>query len=257
MKTGDENSMAAAAVSFSNGLYTIKPITFTVTDFMVNIGARNDVNEKLWCIWDNFEMECLGLDENQETVTVEIGETGYATLYYSYLNLKAPSGVQVYAAQPANDKQIALVPIDGGVIPAGTGVILKGKKGSYQFELVDEEEIVSEPISDLLGTDRETYIAEENYKYYMLSTKGGDPATIGFYYQNEDGSSINNAAHKCYLKIAAANAPMSFTFIDPTGINEITTTIDNNEVYSISGVRMNSTPQKGIYIINGKKVVVK
>ena len=257
LKTGSENSMNDAAHSFSAGLYTIDPFTFTVTDFMANIGARNDVNLDLWCIWDNFELECIGIDENQETVTVEIGETGYATLYYSYLNLKAPSGVEVFAAQPANDKQIALVPISGGVIPAGTGVILKGKKGSYQFELVDEDEIISEPISDLLGTDRETYIAEENYKYYMLSTKGGDPATIGFYYQNEDGSSINNAAHKCYLKIAAANAPMSFTFIDPTGINEITTTIDNNEVYSISGVRMNSTPQKGIYIINGKKVVVK
>jgi hypothetical protein len=57
--------------------------------------------------------------------------------------------------------------------------------------------------------------------------------------------------------VAAANAPMSFTFIDPTGINEVTTTIDNNEVYSISGVRVNNAQQKGIYIINGKKVVVK
>lgn len=257
LKTGDENSMAAAAVSFSNGLYTIEPITFTVSDFMANIGARNDVNMNLWCIWDNFELECIGIDENQETVTVEIGETGYATLYYSYLNLKAPAGVEAFAAQPANEKQIALVPIEENIIPAGTGVILRGKQGTYQFEIVDDEDLISEPISDLLGTDRETYIAEENYKYYMLTTKGGDPSTVGFYYQTEDGASINNAAHKCYLKVAAANAPMSFTFFDPTGINEVTSTIENNDVYSISGVRMNNTKQKGIYIINGKKVVVK
>ena len=257
LKTGSENSMNDAAHSFSAGLYTIEPITFTVTDFMANIGARNDVNLDLWCIWDNFELECIGVDENQETVTVEIGETGYATLYYSYLNLKAPAGVEAFAAQPANEKQIALVPIEENIIPAGTGVILRGKQGTYQFEIVDDEDLISEPISDLLGTDRETYIAEENYKYYMLTTKGGNPSTVGFYFQTEDGASINNAAHKGYLKVAAANAPMSFTFFDPTGINEVTSTIENNDVYSISGVRMNNTKQKGIYIINGKKVVVK
>ena len=255
-KTGAENSMTDASHSFSEGLYTIDPITVTVTDYMLNIGAKCD-NTNFWCIWDNFELECLGIDEDQEHVAVEITDPGYATLYYSYLNLKAPSGVEVFAAQPANDKQIALVPIDGGVIPAGTGVILKGKKGTYQFEIVDDDEVISEPISDLLGTDKETYIAEENYKFYMLSTKNNNPATVGFYYQTENGESINNAAHKCYLKVAAANAPMSFTFIDPTGINEVTTTIDNNEVYSISGVRVNNAQQKGIYIINGKKVVVK
>lgn len=256
LRTGSENSMTEASLAFSNGLYTSEPITVTVKDYMLNIGAKCD-NTNFWCIWDNFELECLGLDEDQENVNVEIGEAGYATLYYSYLNLKAPANVQVFAAQYANDKQIALVPIESGIIPAGTGVIIKGKKGSYKFELVDEEDVDSEPITELLGTDRETYITEENYKFYMLSTKGGDPATIGFYYQNEDGTSINNAAHKCYLKIAAANAPISFTFIDPTGINEVTTTLDNNEVYTISGVRVNNAQQKGIYIINGKKMVVK
>ncbi len=256
LRTGSENSMNEASLAFSNGLYSSDPITVTVKDYMLNIGAKCD-NTNFWCIWDNFELECLGLDEDQENVNVEIGDAGYATLYYSYLNLKAPANVQVFAAQYANDKQIALVPIESGIIPAGTGVIIKGKKGSYKFELVDEEDVDSEPITELLGTDRETYITEENYKFYMLSTKGGDPATIGFYYQNEDGTSINNAAHKCYLKIAAANAPISFTFIDPTGINEVTTTLDNNEVYTISGVRVNNAQQKGIYIINGKKVVVK
>ncbi len=256
LRTGSENSMTEASLAFSNGLYSSDPITVTVKDYMLNIGAKCD-NTNFWCIWDNFELECLGLDEDQENVNVEIGDAGYATLYYSYLNLKAPANVQVFAAQYANDKQIALVPIESGIIPAGTGVIIKGKKGSYKFELVDEEDVDSEPITELLGTDRETYITEENYKFYMLSTKGGDPATIGFYYQNEDGTSINNAAHKCYIKIAAANAPISFTFIDPTGINEVTTTLDNNEVYTISGVRVNNAQQKGIYIINGKKVVVK
>lgn len=256
-KTGAENSMDDAAASFSKGLYTIEPITVTVNDFLLNIGARNDVNTALWCIWDNFELECVDKADNQESVTVEIGETEHATLYYSYLNLQVPDGVQAFTVVPAGDHKVALVPIESGIIPAGEGVIVKGKKGSYQFKIADTDDIDTNP-TELLGTDIDTYIAETGYKYYMLTTKDGIPSTLGFYYQSGDGSSINNAAHKCYLKIAAAEAPMAFTFVNPDGIQEVGTIENNSDVYTISGVRMNDKPaQKGIYIINGKKVVVK
>ena len=93
----------------------------------------------------------------------------------------------------------------------------------------------------------------------MLSTKGNDPATIGFYYQTADGSSITNGAHKAFLRVEGLSAPQMFSITDPTGILDVTSvTTENNEVYTISGVRMNnSSLQKGLYIINGKKVIVK
>ena len=64
LKTGSENSMSNASVSFTNGLYTIDPIFFEVTDGQINLGAKLAGNTNLWCIWDNFELTYYGTDAN-------------------------------------------------------------------------------------------------------------------------------------------------------------------------------------------------
>ena len=269
LKTGAENSMNDAAVSFSQGLYTIEPIEVTVDGYLLKIGAANPVNTAVWAIWDNFELECLGIDENQDGIEVTIGKNGYATLYYNYLNLVVPKGVTAFTASTNSDDRMLLSPIEkqdnpyldddeAGVIPAATGVVLKGEPGSYKFRVIDDTfSAIAE--NELLGSDEETTFAEDGFKYYMLSTKGNDPSTIGFYYQTADGSSITNGAHKAFLRVEGVSAPQMFSITDPTGIFDVTTvTTESNEVYTISGVRMNnSSLQKGLYIINGKKVIVK
>ena len=64
LKTGSENSMSDASVSFTNGLYTIDPIYVQVTDGTLNIGAKLEGNTNLWCIWDNFQVKYYGADAN-------------------------------------------------------------------------------------------------------------------------------------------------------------------------------------------------
>ena len=58
--TGTENSMSDASVSFTNGLYTIDPIMVMVTDGKITLGAKNEANLTIWCIWDNFQLKYLG-----------------------------------------------------------------------------------------------------------------------------------------------------------------------------------------------------
>jgi hypothetical protein len=60
LKTGSENSMTNASVSFTNGLYTIDPIYVKVTEGSIELGAKNEVNTALWCIWDNFVLTYYG-----------------------------------------------------------------------------------------------------------------------------------------------------------------------------------------------------
>ena len=60
LKTGEENSMANASESFTNGLYTIEPIKIVVEDGKITLGAKNDENLNLWCIWDNFRLTYYG-----------------------------------------------------------------------------------------------------------------------------------------------------------------------------------------------------
>ena len=66
-------------------------------------------------------------------------------------------------------------------------------------------------------------------------------------------------AGKVYLVYTASSAPDFIGFGDATGISSIENgqvTIDNSEVYNLAGQRV-AQPTKGLYIINGKKYVVK
>ena len=61
LKTGSENSMSDASVSFTNGLYAADPIYIELpTDGTLTVGAKLENNTALWCIWDNFELTYYG-----------------------------------------------------------------------------------------------------------------------------------------------------------------------------------------------------
>ena len=66
-------------------------------------------------------------------------------------------------------------------------------------------------------------------------------------------------AGKAYLPASVGSSSakaFTFDFGDATGINEVKTAKADGAIYSISGVRV-AEPQKGVYIMNGRKVIVK
>ena len=69
LKTGNENSMSDASVSFSAGSYTIDPIYIQVEEGgTLTIGAKLENNTNLWCIWDNFVLTYYGADATMDQV---------------------------------------------------------------------------------------------------------------------------------------------------------------------------------------------
>ena len=78
-----------------------------------------------------------------------------------------------------------------------------------------------------------------------------------FYLVNSD---VKCPAYRCYFK-ELKDRPMSFGFVEDggetTGIDKIESEVDmkNAVIYDLTGRRVTS-PVKGIYIINGKKMVV-
>ncbi len=256
-RTGLEESMDAASTSFLAGSYTITPFTVEVKDCVLKIGARLEENKDLWCIWDNFSIEMVEYSENQG-IDVKIGNVGYSTLYYGDVDLVIPSGVTAYTVTMEDDA-IVLNELDG-TIPAGTGVVLEGAAGTYTFDVSLGAEAVAENM--LQGTDVATTVAEDGYLYYVLSTKAGsngDASTVGFYWATEDGTSVENGAHKAYLALEKEAGAASFYLFDfLNGINNAEVNAKNaGEAYTLSGIRVNGKLNKGIYIVNGKKVVVK
>ncbi len=60
-KTGTESSMNDASTSFNGGTnYLATTAKVTVTDGTITVGAKNESNVNLWCIWDNFQLTYYG-----------------------------------------------------------------------------------------------------------------------------------------------------------------------------------------------------
>lgn len=193
-------------------------------------------------------------------ITVEIGETGYATLFYSNYALEIPEGVTASYVTDLEGKQLFTAPFNS-VIPAGTGVILEGAPGEYKFKVSNDGSIGG--VGMLYGTDEEETIDGngDNYYYKFVNEKDG----VGFWWGATDGGPFKNGAHKAYLvvpKDTFGDDALAKIFIFggegliSTGINQVDKIAEDAAIYNLNGVRVNKV-QKGVYVVNGKKVVIK
>lgn len=139
----------------------------------------------------------------------------------------------------------------GGIIPADTPVILKGAPGNYYYEIGGEAPEVGE--NDLKGTYDEIKAAG---KYVLAKPEG---KAVGFY----KATSGLIEACKAYLELPEATEIKAFYFggesEGPTAVKSITPALSGNDgaVYDLQGRKVNSQLKRGIYIVNGKKVLVK
>ena len=191
-----------------------------------------------------------------EYLPVTISDAGYATLYYSDKNLLVPAGVKAYTVTVEGNA--AVVSTEYNVIPAGSAVILQGAPGDYEFAIKIKGDALDEA-NMLMGTDEAAMTVgpdNGNYKFYKLAN--GKSHGLGFYFDAEDGAAFMNGAHKAYLAVEASKAMEAYGF-HPTGIKTVMANLpENAEVYTISGVRVNNTNlPAGLYIVNGKKMVIK
>ena len=194
------------------------------------------------------------------SVSVTIGETGYATLYYSSLALTVPAGVKGYACSLADGSfKMNEAFAEGQTIPAGTGVLLKAETGTYTFKVSSE---TGNAVADnwLKGSDEEA-MTEGGERYYMLSLDAKNTAgSVGFYWGAPNGGAFTNGAHKAYLcvKPGVAGAKTCYRFdgqttaIDGTRADKPTTA--DGAVYNLAGQRVDRS-YKGVVIKNGKKYI--
>ena len=132
--------------------------------------------------------------------------------------------------------------------PAGT-VIINGEPGTYNL-YTTRDEVAKDADNVLEGTvDAPLKVAENNV--YALADKGANG--IGFF-RCQEGVEIPK--HKAYYHSKDASVD-AFIFEGTTGIREAVAGNDASDAYTISGMKVKNTSKKGVYIVNGKKVVVK
>ena len=198
-----------------------------------------------------------------ETVPVTISSAEWATLYYSDKAFEIPEGVTAKIVVAIDDNDVIDFEDLNGIIPAGTAVVLNGPQGTYDFKVVNDETVA--PANNLLRGFDASHLTEGGDIYYKLTVKND---IVGFYWGEENGEAFESGAHKAYLAIPAGASNAKFFvlgtagdlvsedcgFVD--GINEVTASDSKNEYFNLNGTRVNSL-RKGIYIVGGKKVVIK
>lgn len=212
-----------------------------------------------------------------EEIPVTIGSTGYSTLYYSDKALAIPEGMTAKYVSTVENGKITFTnvaeQVGTNVIPAASPVVLQAEQGSYTFLVVPDSQ-AEYPINNLLsGTDEAATTVAPSWangydvKFYMLSRNSkSEDSSVGFYFAKNcpNGEAFINGAHKAYLTVpveseSGAKSFYLFSEAETTGIDNvqrIKTNTEDLKIFNLNGQRV-STPQRGIYIINGKKVLVK
>lgn len=184
-----------------------------------------------------------------EAVSVSAAE--YAT-YATKGNIVAPSDVKLYTVK-VNEAGTAIEKTAiaaGTVIPAGTGILVNGAEGSYDFAVTSDEAATMEN-NDLVAATAD--VASDGATYYALAKKNGK---VGFSLVAEG---VVIPAGKAYLKVSEASGA-KFISMDGelTGIDNVKTEAasERDAYYTLQGLKT-AKPAKGLYIHNGKTVIIK
>lgn len=185
------------------------------------------------------------------TETVSVSDAGFAT-YATTNNVVVPNdeNVKVMTVKVNDDNStITLNEVAAGtVIPAKTGILVKAPAGNCDFVVTSEAGKELENNNLVAAT---ADVPSDGAKYFAL-TKIGDK--VGFALV-ENGVVI--PAGKAYLEVTKGTAAKFFSLDgEATGINSVKTAKADGAYYTLEGVKT-TKPVKGLYIHNGKKIVVK
>lgn len=208
-------------------------------------------------------------DPTQALASINVKTTeGYATYYNDKLGVTIPEGIDAKWGVITDVNNGALT-IDyryaaGAEIPAGNAVLVKAGK-AMQIPLIVSKHtsnVIAENMLKGLATTGD-FIADPDYKYYKLAynnynTKEG----LGFYFGAENGGAFTVPAGMAYLAVPRSMAVKCFLLDgSATGIEGIEagqTAEAVKTVYTLDGRKVEAQKlPKGIYIVNGKKVIVK
>ena len=243
-------------------------IVFTTADagnYVINFQTPGDDSNKHNVVISNCEL----FKAKTETVTIKKGFTG--TTYSSENALDfTNSGLTAYIITGAEDGKCISTAVTK--VPARTGVYVEGEAvnneadtpytvivyGGNDLDNVDNNLLVG------TGVNPVELQSSGSVTYYMFGKQSGKES----FFKVGTETPRTASAHKAYLAIPGANNAKAFVIVRPNddmvsedggfadGINNVEQDGSNAKIYNLNGQRVNNA-QKGIYIKNGKKVIIK
>ena len=208
-----------------------------------NASQDKTINEAQWTL------------EEVTSLPVTISAAKYAT-FHAPVAVEIADGVTAYTAT-INGNWVTLTEIESGVIPANTGVVLYAdveEATTYNFDITENVKAIEG--NALCGSVATTYYTAAG-TYYALGVVDGVTA---FYKDKLNNNRFQNNSHKAYLFIpgASGSANLRFDFGGTTAVEEITEQrAESKEIYDLTGRSVNEITKAGVYVVNGRKILVK
>lgn len=197
--------------------------------------------------------------------SITINQYGCGTYCSEFaLDFSGVKGLKAYAATGYNSKTGVITLTRIMTAKAGMGLFIKGEPGEYSVPALKETDDNS--LNMLVGTLEKTTVNsisdDGKYYNYRYTTKTGDPAPS--FYKIADGYEFS--AGKAYLQIPMAWRPeasearniiLKFDDGNTTDIEEANSTPVETTYYDLMGRKVKNPQKDAIYIVNGKKTMLK
>lgn len=226
------------------------------------------------------EVSLLTYAESYDAVSITVGSDEIATYSNGNKNVQisACDALKAYYASAVAEGTVTLTELTG-CIPASQGVIIKGAEGTYTVPVGGEgwPSITTNYLKPTGDYGANVAASIEGTYHYIFAKNNSNK--IGFYKLAEDFTEGGNpyhvmSAHKAYLETtdditpetSTSRVALVFDDGETTGIQELENSSieelnhSGNEAlkayYNLNGQRV-ANPRKGLYVVNGKKVIIK
>lgn len=214
------------------------------------------------------------------TFTAQDAEGNYYATFSCDKKVVFPEGVDVSVVVGVTDGKLTFktdkpeiwTAIDGDkkgtFVDKNQGVLLKSREKTvtYYYATIPSGNIDMNNIFIPVTNEDGTFEGREGYKYYKLAYDNYDDKTgLGFYWGAENGAPFKSKKGLAVLEVpettTSGAAPTHFLIGGGTdGISNVKSDVTADKdgvIYNIAGQRVNAATKPGLYIIGGKKVVVK
>ena len=272
-----ENCTSMTSITFNSGLTTIRTSAFqgcnklesvTLPASVTNIGPNAfllcsklatvtlNSNPIIWSsAFSNVKSDAM---VTMNLAANSVDGTYWTTFYNRNHNFQVPAGTQIFKAA-LSGSALTLTELETDkIITKDNAVILKSTTGPFSLTLTTTDSSNDFTGNSLEGVDIEAGVSSSG-SIYVLNYKA--ETGVGFY-KLASGKKVGLG--KAYLYYNGALAPEFFGFDVATGV-DVPTGIDiptaeandaDAEVYDLQGRRV-AHATKGLYIVNGKKVIIK
>ncbi len=196
-----------------------------------------------------------------ETITLNAACTDEGKYYGTYSNSSAfvvPADLTVSTVKVDGNGKLVVTPYaTGDIVKANTGVMVSATSAGDKTVALSSE--TGTEISGNMLKASSVAMTGDNLFYRLTMHEG---TQIGFWWGAEDGAAFSIAANKAYLAVPEALATLARSFWfdegETTAISEVRGLKSDvrGEYFNLNGQRV-AQPTKGLYIVNGRKVVIK